>query len=181
MALAAPVATLAPAAPAQDGGPVSPFVGTYVGTAEVYDAEGALEERRDMDIVITDEPRGGFTVRWINVTLVDGRRDVPGVERRVDEVRFVEGEAPGVYVQETRGSLFERRRAIEPIEGDPMVWARIDGDSLGVFNFVIAGDGRYALQSYERILTDVGIDIVFRAIVEGEVVRRIEGHTVRVD
>jgi len=175
--------TLADAGPvaAQDGDPVGPFVGTYVGTAEVFGPDGTLEERRDMDIVVVDEPRGGFTIRWINVTLVDGRRDVPGVERRLDEVRFMEGESPGRFVEEVRGSLFERRRAVEPLEGDPIVWARIDGDSLGIFNFVLRDDGAYALQTYERILTDVGMDIVYRSIVEGEVIRRIEGRTVRVE
>ena len=39
---------------------------------------------------------------------------------------------------------------------------------------------RYELQIYDRVLTDIGIDIVFQRIVDGELVRQIKGSTVRV-
>ena len=70
---------------------IDPFVGSYVGTAQVLGPDGEVTEERDMDITITKETGGGFRIVWINVTLIDGRRDVPGVRRRVDEAK--QGEA----------------------------------------------------------------------------------------
>lgn len=160
---------------------VEPFLGTYVGSARVFNENGAVEETRDMDIMIEEGPKGGFTITWINVSLVDGRRDVPGVERRVATATFVPGDRDGVFIEEMRGSLFERRQTADPMDGEPLRWARIDGDRLGVFSFGILEDGRYGMQSYERILTDVGIDIEFRAVLDDRVVRTIVGHTIRVD
>ncbi|MGP1396343.1 MAG: hypothetical protein ACTS3R_12600 [Inquilinaceae bacterium] len=157
------------------------FYGTYVGSATVYDADGTMVEERDMDIVVEAAKRGGLALTWTNVTLVDGRRDVPGVQRRVDALTLVPGDDLDIYLEDTRGSLFERRRDIEAMEGDAVRWARIDKGRLGVFSLVITDDGGYELQSYERILTDIGIDIDFRRIVDGKVVRRIEGTTVRVE
>lgn len=115
------------------------------------------------------------------MTLVDGRRDVPGVQRRVDALTLIPGDDLDIYLEDTRGSLFERRRDVEAMDGDAVRWGRIDKGRLGVFSLVITEDGGYELQSYERILTDIGIDIDFRRIVDGKVVRRIEGTTVRVD
>lgn len=168
-------------APAVAADPVDPFIGTYVGRAQVMDAEGRVVEERDMDITIAPSHRHGFTITWVNVTLIDGRRDVPGVRRRVDRVVLVPGGRDGIYMEEARRSLFERRRDIDVIAGDPMRWGRIDGNRLGVFSLVVLDDGGYALQSYERILTDVGLDIEFSRVENGQVTRRIVGHTIRVD
>jgi hypothetical protein len=41
-------------------------------------------------------------------------------------------------------------------------------------------DGRYEFQIYNRVLTDVGLDIMFRRFEDGELVRQIKGRTVRV-
>ena len=40
-------------------------------------------------------------------------------------------------------------------------------------------DGRYELQVYDRTLTDIGLDIKFQRIVDGEVMRQITGTTAR--
>lgn len=180
LAVAAALVLLAPAAGAQDR-LLAPFIGTYVGTAQVFDETGAVEEERDMDVTIAANQRDGFVITWINVTKVNGRRDVPGVARRVEQVEFFPGDQAGIYVEETRGSLFEARRQMDPMAGDPIRWASIADGRLGVFSIVLMEDGRYELQSYERILTENGIDIVYERIVEDEVVRRITGTTIRVE
>ena len=170
---------VAAASAAED--PVEPFLGTFVGTAQVLDRAGRILETRDMDITIAEGQRGAFTVTWINVTLVDGRRDVPGVKRRVDTVALAPGPEPGIYLEQSRGSLFARRQEADVMKGEPLRWARIDGNRLGMFSLVVLEDGGYALQSYERILTDNGMDIEFRRIENGREVRRIRGQTIRVD
>ena len=168
-------------APALADSPVTPFVGTYVGSAIVYDAEGTIEAERDVDMTIAEGARGSFSILSVAVTRVDGRRDVPGVERDSVNLMLVPGDRPGVYVEETRTSLFDRRRATNPIDGDPLRWAAIDGDRLGLYSMVIYPDGSYELQAFVRTLTETGIDIDFRRIDDGIVVRRVEGHTVRVE
>ena len=173
------IAALALAAPAV-ADTIDPFVGTYVGTAQVLGSDGEVTEERDMDITIAAERGGGFSITWINVTRVDGRRDVPGVRRRVDEVMMEPGDRNGVFLEKTQRSLFERRQDVDVISGDPMRWARIDGDSLGLFSLVVKADGGYELQSYERILTEDGLAIEFSRVINGEVTRRIVGRTIRV-
>lgn len=176
LALAASVVAVLPAF----ADVVDPFVGTYVGTAQVLGADGEVTEQRDMDITIAKESGGGMRITWINVTLIDGRRDVVGVRRRVDEVTLEPGDRDGVFLEKARRSLFERRQNVDVIAGDPMRWGRIDGNRLGIFSLLVMEDGGYALQSYERILTDVGMDIEFTRVEDGAVIRRIVGHTVRV-
>ena len=161
--------------------PIDPFIGTYVGTAQVLGPDSEVTEERDMDITIAEESGGGFRITWINVTRIDGRRDVVGVRRRVDEVTLEPGDRDGVFLEQTRRSLFERRQDVDVIAGDPMRWGRIDGNRLGIFSLVVMEDGGYALQSYERILTEEGMDIEFTRVEDGAVIRRIIGHTVRVN
>lgn len=159
---------------------IDPFIGTYVGTAQVLGADGEVTEVRDMDITIAEERGGSFRITWINVSLIDGRRDVVGVRRRVDEVALEPGDRDGVYLEKTRRSLFERRQSVDAIAGDPVRWGRIDGNSLGIFSLVLMENGGYSLQSYERILTEDGMDIEFTRVEDGAVTRRIVGRTVRV-
>ncbi len=157
------------------------FFGTYVGVAEVHDLEDDKVYRRDMDIVIEPYQKTGFRIRWINVTLVDGRRDVEGVKRRVQEVIFKRSGKQGLYVAVPPPDPFREADPHEPIRGDAVRWARVDGDHLHVYSFVVLPDGSYEIQDYTRTLTNTGIDITFRRVVDGELVREIIGTTVRAD
>ena len=62
------------------------FFGTYVGVAEVDDLKSGSQRERHLDIVIEPYGAGGFRLNWVNVTLVDGQRTLPGVERRIQSV-----------------------------------------------------------------------------------------------
>ena len=106
---------------------------------------------------------------------------MPGVRRRVDEVVLEPADRNGMFLEKTQRSLFERREEVDVISGDPLRWARIDGDRLGVFSLVVTADGGYQMQSYERILTEDGLGIEFNRVVDGEVTRRIVGRTIRVN
>jgi len=159
--------------------PLDAFFGSYVGVAEVKNAFGEVVEQRDMDIVISPFRRGGFRVRWVNVTLVDGRRDLPGVERRVAEVVFEPRDGAEFFTEGHIIDPFTSREEIAPLAGDPVRWAKLDDDGLHVFSFVVLPDGSYELHTYTRRLTDIGLDLFFERVVDGVMVRRIEGHTVR--
>ena len=171
----APLAASPPAAAVQ----LTDFFGSYVGVAVVRDGADQVVEERHMDIEITPFRRGGFRIHWVNVSLIDGRRDVPGVTRRIAEVAFEPKARTDLFVEVTVGSVFQRGEELAPMAGDPVRWAKLDEEGLHVFSFVVLPDGGYELQIYTRYLTDVGLDLVFERVVDGETLRRIDGRTVR--
>jgi hypothetical protein len=168
-----------PGARAALANPLAPFFGTYVGVAKVEDLETGTTKQRHMDIVIEPYRGTGFRLHWINVTLVDGRRDVPGVERQVQTVIFEPAAHRGFYVEAQESNPFRERAVTQPMHGDPVRWASVADGRLHVNSFVVLEDGTYELQTYDRTLTEAGMDIRFERILDGEVVRRITGTTAR--
>lgn len=160
-------------------GDLTPFFGTYVGTAQVHGPNGGASEKRDIDIVVEPYSDDGFRLHWVNVTLVDGRRDVPGVERRVQDVLFEPAPEGDFYVESEEENPFRERAQMEPMQGDPVRWAALQNGELVVYSFVVRDDGRYEMQIYERRLTEDGMEIEFRRLIDGELQRRITGKTVR--
>lgn len=157
---------------------VSDFFGTYVGNAqELTDADPLA---RDIDIVIEPFHDDGFQIHWITVTKVDGRRDVAGVTRTLQSAFFEPAADRNLFVEVEADNPFREREAKAPMRGHAVRWASLNGDTLHVYSFVVLEDGRYELQIYDRVLTDVGLDIVFRRFDDGELVRQIKGSTVRV-
>jgi hypothetical protein len=182
--LAAAVAlTLALAPPAaRAAASLEPFFGAYVGVAEVKDfRDGGEVMQRDMDIVIEPYKGGGFRIHWVNVSLVDGKRAVAGVERRVQTVLFEPAPDREFFVEVAESSPFRERGETQPMRGDPVRWASLDDQGLHVYSFMVLEDGRYELQVYDRTLTDIGLDIRFQRIVDGTLVREITGTTARAD
>ena len=86
-----------------------------------------------------------------------------------------------LFVEVEANNPFREREAKVPMRGHPVRWASIDGDTLHVYSFVVLEDGRYELQIYDRVLTDSGLEIIFRRFDDGELVRQIKGNTVRVE
>jgi hypothetical protein len=155
------------------------FFGTYVGHADVLDLVSGETSDRDMDIVIEPFHDDGFQIHWITVIKVDGRRDVPGVRRALQSAFFEPKDGRNFFVEVEADNPFRERAEMEPMSGHAIRWASLDDDILHVHSFVVLEDGRYELQIYDRILTDTGLDIVFRRFDDGELVREIEGRTVR--
>jgi hypothetical protein len=155
------------------------FFGAYVGVATVEDLKTGEVRQRDMDIVIEPYREGGFKIQWVNVTLVDGQRAVPGVERRVQTVLFEPAEDRAFFTEVQESNPFRERAETRPMRGDPVRWASLDDQGLHVYSFVVLADGSYELQIYDRTLTDIGLDIRFQRIVDGKIVRRILGTTAR--
>ncbi len=158
---------------------LSRFVGTYVGQAVVDDLTTGEQRERHLDIVVMPHRDQGLRIDWTTVGLVDGRRDVPGVERWSQTALFEPADDNDFMVEASRSDLFRERQETVPIAGDPVRWTRVDGDVLHTCSFVVLEDGRYELQVYQRILTEIGMDIRFERIVDGELVRRVTGRTAR--
>jgi hypothetical protein len=158
---------------------LEPLFGTYVGVAEVEDVAKGDVRQRDMDIVIEPYKQGGFRIQWVNVSLVDGKRAVPGVQRRVQTVLFEPAQDRGFFIEAAESSPFREREETRPMRGDPVRWASLDDQGLHVYSFVVLEDGRYELQVNDRTLTDIGLDVSFQRIVDGAVMRRVTGTTAR--
>lgn len=163
------------------GDDLEPFYGTYVGVAESTDQGSDKVSQRDMDIVIEPYQKDGVLITWINVTRVDGRRDVPGVTRRVQNALFKPAKDRDMYNEVQASNPFGEREEMVPMRGDPVRWAAVDGKTLHVYSFVVLEDGRYELQINDRILTEDGLDIAYQRIVDDAVLRRIVGRTVRAE
>ena len=160
---------------------LSPFLGSYVGRATVEDLITGEQQERDLDITVAPYRTHGLRIDWIWITvgLVDGRRDVPGVKRWSQTAIFEPRDGNAFMVEVGKSDVFRERQATSPIEGDPVRWTRVDGNILHTFSFMVLEDGRYELQFYQRILTDVGMDIRFERVVDGEIIRRVTGRTAR--
>ena len=158
-----------------------PLVGSYVGRAHEVDLKNGQEIDRDIDIVIEPVDDSGLRITWTNVTLVDGRRDVPGVKRRSDQVTLKSTRDGHFYLAAVGYDPFKTEHEADPTRGDPLRWAVREGNTIEVYSFVILEDGRYELQAYERRLTDDGLNLGFERIVDGAVVRRMNGRAVRAD
>lgn len=169
---------------AHDAPKLKRFFGSYVGRAEETVIEGAaatIKELRDIDLVAKPDGKGGLALEWTNVTLVDGRRDVPGVKRRADELRLIPARDRGFYLARTPYDPFTESQPADFLAGDPLRWATVEGDQIRVHSLVVLDDGRYELQTYTRSLTPDGIDLEWRRLIDGEPVREMTGHAVRAD
>lgn len=173
------VLTLGLVGPAAAADRLDPFVGAYVGRAEETGKGGEPGEQRDIDLVISPSGKGGLSLEWTNVTLVDGRRDVPGVKRKADRLNLTPAPERQLYLATPGYDPFKERSAPEPMAGDPLRWGALEGDMLRVHSFAILEDGSYELQTYTRDLTPEGIALDWRRVVDGKVVRQMTGHAVR--
>jgi hypothetical protein len=154
--------------------------GVYTGYARVLDSDGTVVEEREMDVIVAPYRRTGFRVRWVNVSLVGGRRDRPGVRRRELAIAFLPSTTGDYFVEAPDYDPFREREEVPVVAGRPLRWAVLDADGLWVHSFVVLGDGRYELQSYLRAPDGDGLRLVFERIEDGQVVRRIEGRAIRV-
>ncbi len=145
-----------------------PFLGSFVGEA-ITDTDGA-HEMRDLEVDIKRTKRG-FRVLWTAVT----RRPDGSVKRKQYSVDFTPSRRPGVYGSAMRTNLFGKREALDPMRGDPYVWARIEGDTLSIFSLLITDAGSYSMQVYHRTLIDEGLELDYTRFEEGEVMRTVHG------
>lgn len=161
--------------------PLAGLVGAFVGRAEQHDLEDGSRQERDIDIVIEPYEGQGLKITWTNVTLVNGRRDVPGVKRRSDEILLVPAPDRDFYLAGVGYDPFHARPEVDPLRGDPLRWGTVRGGAVDVYSFVVLDDGRYELQVFERRPTQDGMTLEFDRILDGEVVRRTSGHAVRAE
>lgn len=159
---------------------ISAFPGIYVGVAADVLANDGPAERRDIEIVIRAGERGVIEIDSVNVTLVGDRRDVPGVRYAASAVRLAP-RAPGFYTETRRRDPFGVDDPVQPMRGDALRWAVLDESGLTSLSFGVLEDGRYELQEVRRRRVPDGLEVEYRRIVDGVLVRRMVGFAVKVE
>lgn len=147
---------------------IAPFVGDYIGSANVVDEDGT-ETPRDMSVSI-HEIKGGFNVSWTTTTYKqDGR-----VKDQKFSIDFKPSERPDVFSAAMKRNVFGHEVPLDPMKGEPFVWGRIEGQTLTVFSLFIGETGDYELQQFDRTLAEGGLDLSFSRFRNGTKSRSVE-------
>lgn len=147
---------------------IGPFVGDYVGSAHVVDADGSSTPR-DMSVSIA-ETGEGFVVKWKTTTYkADGR-----VKEQSFSVEFRPSDRNNIYSAAMKRNVFGHEVPLDPMKGEPFVWGRIEGETLTVFSLFIDEDGAYEMQQYDRTLAEGGLNLSFSRFRDGQKSRSVE-------
>jgi hypothetical protein len=145
---------------------ISPFLGTYSGSAELE--ENGTLTRRDMSVEIT-ETDDGFSVSWTSGTYKpDGR-----IKEKSYTIEFVASDRDDIFASAMQTNVFGKQVPLDPLKGEPFVWSRIVNDTLTVFSLFINEGGDYEMQEYHRTLTDGGLNLDFNRFYDGVKVRAV--------
>lgn len=152
--------------------PVEAFYGDYIGHLTMED--GTL---RDLSVSI--QPAGDperFSVKWTTVTHKEGGR----LKRKVYHIKFTPSDRENIYASAMQTNVFGRQIPLDPIKGDPFVWARIKGRTLTVHALMITKDGGYEMQTYHRTLNDKGLALEFIRKDSNEEIRHLQTQLTRI-
>jgi hypothetical protein len=145
-----------------------PFLGEYVGDAISDNAEEI--SKRDISVTI-EASEGGFSVRWTAVI----RRASGRLKRSDLKINFQPTGRGNLYRSAMRTNMFGQAAPLDPMQGDPYVWARISGRTLSVYALIITDEGGYEMQGHERTLTDEGMLLEYERVRDGEILRNVTG------
>jgi len=146
---------------------IIPFIGTYTGSADIVSADGT-KSLRDMGVNIVEADEG-FTVQWMTTThKPDGRR-----KEKSYSIDFVSTDRHSIYSAAMKRNVFGHEVQMDPMKGEPFVWARIVGETLSVFSLFVDDEGGWEMQEYDRTLTEGGLTLDFRLIRDGEPQRSV--------
>ena len=124
--------------------------------------------KRDLSTTI-EETRKGVELTWTSVTYKsDGR-----TKSKTYTIEFVPSGRDNIYQSAMKTNLFGKAVPLDPLKGDPFVWARFEGDTFSVFSMFINEIGEYEVQEFHRTLVDEGLNLLFRRFHNGKMEREI--------
>lgn len=152
--------------------PITAFYGTWqgAGVAESADSLYFAMTARDFDVVIS-AAGDGFAITWTTVIHSGGDPSNPDVRRRESSLTFEPSGRPGVYEATNSGN---------PVDGEVLSWARIDGNTLSVHQMTLNDGGGFDLSTYNRTLTSLGMELDFQRLRDGEQIRSVTGRLIKV-
>jgi hypothetical protein len=151
---------------------IEDFFGRYLGQGTVLkvDPGAPLREpgQKRMSEVIIGPARGedGFIITWSTLRAkTHGQSGASEADVKT-------------YNQTFRisrdGKVFHDVRSGDPLRGQPSSWARIQGNTLSIFQVQMDSKGGYYVTQYDRTLTRRGMDVYFTRVEDGKVVRAVE-------
>jgi len=162
--------TASPAAWAADA--IDPFVGTFKGKAEI-EIDGGLM-KRDVAVTIEKSSRG-FSVDWTTtIPKADGKR-----KTKQFKIQFSPAKRKKLYAAGMRRNLFGKLVPLNPLKGDPYMWAAIRKDVLFVYGMHVTDDGGYEFQVYERKIVPGGMTVTFKRFRDGKQLKDITANLKR--
>ncbi len=126
----------------------APFLGSYNGRVTFTTPEGV--ERRSLDVVIRRE-RLGFSVEWSTLALKPSEK----LKRNTYFATFEPVTHRGFYTSNQKLNRFGAQIPTDPI------YAKIEGNKMTIFAYLITADGHHEVQAYERILVPGGMTLNF--------------------
>jgi hypothetical protein len=150
------------------------FYGEWAGTA-VSDAGGEIAPR---DIRAKISPQGkGFSISWVLVI-----HKAAGKDKKSElSINFQPTKRSNIYTSAMRVDAFGNATPLDPLRGDPYVWARLEGSRFTVYALVITASGGYEMHEYERTLTPAGVmNLNYLRVIDGDVQRAVTGTLNRV-
>jgi len=153
---------------------IDAFFGAYEGTSISGATEGVSV--RDMKVSIAPTKRG-FNVTWNTTThKADGKSKI-----KTYSIDFEPTKRDGIFGSEMRRNKFGDRVPLDPLGGEPYVWARITGNVLTVYSLHITPEGSYEMQVYHRTRTAEGLSTEFTRFRDGEPMRVVAGTLAKVE
>lgn len=143
------------------------FEGVYSGSAQIVNSSGETANR-DMSVEIA-ETKSGFTVAWSTTSIrADG-----SINEKDYMIEFVPSEREGVFAAAMERNVFGHEVQLDPMKGEPFVWARVKNGTLSVFSLFVDEAGDYELQQFDRSLAEGGLQLEFKAVRDGETARTV--------
>jgi len=152
--------------------PYTAFLGNYVGKTESAFKGDKSTRMVDLSIV---ESKKGFKVNWTTTT----QKASGKTKEKSYSINFIPTHRKNIYSSAMKTNLFGGQIALDPLKGDPYVWARIVDKTMTVYALHVTDDGGYELQVYNRTLTDSGLNLKFSRIRDGEPMRSFAGSLTR--
>jgi hypothetical protein len=149
------------------------FFGTYVG--QTSQAPNEPLEPRDLTTKISPHDTNGFTLEWTTVI-----RRADGPTRRSYAVNFSPSSRPGIFSSAMRNDVLGQSEPLDPLKGDPYLWAQLSGRTLTVHAMLITDDGGYEMQTYKRTLAEGGMILRFSRNYNGREMKTVIGKLKRV-
>jgi hypothetical protein len=160
---------------AADAASIQDFAGAWQGV-ELHASDSRIEATPDdLDLKLSPED-DGFRLEWTTFARTsDGH-----LQRRQVDARFAPTDRPGVFAfRPDHGSFFSRLFAdpatANPLKGETLLWARLDGATLTVYSLAIDNRGGFDLNRYARTLTDGGMTVRYTHRIENDVILSVEG------
>ncbi len=158
---------------------IDDFQGDWHGTELHASDPSAALAPADLDVTLSPEG-SGFRMAWTGFQRqADGR-----LARQKVEAGFTPTERPGVFAFDPgKPSLLSRLFAdpatANPLKGETLLWARLEGSTLTVYSLAIDDHGGLDLDRYARTLADDGMTVRYTHRIENDQILTLEGRLER--